>query len=367
MLRRLDSTQLLLTLFKPLIRSRQPADVARRAFKKILVIRQHDQLGDMLCAVPLLRSLRHRYPGARIALMTSPVNHEAMLHNPYVDRVINYDKTELVSRFFLRPARVLKLIRELRKEKFELTIVPSTVSTSATSDLLAYLSGAPYRMGAEQIDGIENPSAAFFNCPVSLSWKEDPHRHQALRNLDIARSLDLSLGDLSSEIGLTGQEVGEAKWFLSRVGMTGSFIAYHPGAGKPPNRWPAERFAGVANALTNEFKLGVLITYGPMDSEPVRIMESRLAGSYVVVERKSIREVAAILSLACLAISNDTGIMHVAAAARTPVLSLFGSTDPEQWAPIGRGNRYIQGRGGDIGNITVDDVLVVARTMLDKL
>jgi ADP-heptose:LPS heptosyltransferase len=85
------------------------------------------------------------------------------------------------------------------------------------------------------------------------------------------------------------------------------------------------------------------------------------------VANKSIREVAAILSLARLVISNDTGIMHVAAAVGTPVLSLFGPTDPEQWAPIGTKHRYIVGKGGDIETIPVEEVLTVAREMLGKI
>ena len=368
MLRRLerDFKHLLPTLLRPLVGSGQPADVATRPFKRILVIRQHDQLGDMLCAVPLLRGLRHRYPGAAITLMTSPVNHEIMMHNPYADRIINYDKREFLGRVSLRPAKVLNFIRMLRREKFELAIVPSTVSISVTSDLLGYLSGAPYRVGASHLDEIENPSAVFFNCPVRLTWKEEPHRHQALRNLDIARSLNLNVTDLSPEIGLSGQEVSAAKWFLSSAAMKGPIIAYHPGAGKAPNRWPAERFAELANSLARDLKCGAIITYGPMDDEPVRIMQSRLVCPHVVVENKSIREVAAILSLAHLVISNDTGIMHVAAAVGTPVLSLFGPTDPGQWAPIGTAHRYREGKGGEISSITVGEVLSAAREMVKE-
>jgi ADP-heptose:LPS heptosyltransferase len=236
---------------------------------------------------------------------------------------------------------------------------------SATSDMFGYFSGAKYRIGAREINGVQNPSGLFFNAAVTLNWEETGHRHQTLRNLDIAHDLWLNVPDLSTKIDLTAEEVSEAKLFIATIGFrVASFISIHPGAGKPPNRWPAERFAEAASTLASEFQMGLAITHGPMDDEPVGAMKSKLTVPYHVIEKKKIREVAAILSLARLVISNDTGIMHVAAAVGTPVLSLFGPTDPEQWAPIGTKHRYIIGEGGDIGSISVGEVLTVAREML---
>ncbi|MEK9138082.1 MAG: glycosyltransferase family 9 protein, partial [Bacteroidota bacterium] len=258
-----------LSLLKLIISPKRPSDAALRSFDRILVVRQHDQLGDMLCVVPLLRGLRQRYAQAHIALMTSPVNHDVMLNNPYVNQVIKYDKRDFLSRSFIRFGALWRFVRKLREEKFELGIVPSTVSMSVTSDLLGYLFGAQYRIGAEGIDGVENPSGVFFNVPVTLDWRADPHRHQSLRNLDIARPLGLQVTDMRSCIGLMEEEVEQAKAFVSQLGLSAPIIVFHPGAGKLPNRWPAERFARVADTLARELNAAVLITHGPMDDGPV--------------------------------------------------------------------------------------------------
>ena len=141
-------------------------------------------------------------------------------------------------------------------------------------------------------------------------------------------------------------------------------IGYHPGAGKPPNCWPADRFAHVANILWTDFQASLFITSGPMDQSVVGRMVESLRAPYYLLENMPVRQVASVLVNLNLVISNDTGIMHVAAAVGVPVLCLFGPTDPLQWAPIGEKHRYIVSENGRMESISVDEVLAVAREML---
>jgi heptosyltransferase-2 len=332
---------------------------------RILVIRQHNQLGDMLCVVPLLRALRARYGKASIALMTSPVNHEVMLHNRYLNRIIDYDKRMFLGTWGLKLGPLFRYLRALRDERYDLVLVPSTVSFSATSSLLAFLSGAPQRIGVGSIDGLENTSALFLTMRLRIDWTTEPHRHQTLRNLDVASPLGLSSSDLHCELTLTEGERSDALRFL-RENSTGTpRILFHPGAGKRPNRWPPERFANVANVLGSGRNAEIFVTQGPMDEEPVGEMARQLNVRFTLIAGRPIREVAAILSYMDLVISNDTGVMHVAAAVGVPVLSLFGPTDPLQWAPVGEKHRFLH-RGDDIRTISVEDVVGNAREMLGQ-
>ena len=338
-----------------------PKDVRR-----ILVIRQHNQLGDMLCAVPLLRALRLAYKSARIALMASPVNADVMRNNRYIDSLIVYDKKNFTGNGGIHPGRLFTFIAQLRKERYDIVVVPMTVSVSFTSCLLAFLSGAKIRIGAERIDGKENGSAPFFTRPVELDWRSEPHRHQTLRNLDTARELPLPEVPLSSEITLSGEELLAGNTIVVReVAGRKHAVAFHPGAGKVPNRWPAERFADVANLLADRVQARVFVTRGPMDEEPVAGMLNQLQELPVVVQNKPIRVIAAILAHMDLVVSNDTGIMHVAAAVGVPVISLFGPTDPHQWAPIGSSHRYLFA-GPDIMAISTEEVVKHAVELLDQ-
>jgi heptosyltransferase-2 len=113
-----------------------------------------------------------------------------------------------------------------------------------------------------------------------------------------------------------------------------------------------------------EFKGHAFVTKGDMDGEPVRLMLEGMRNTPTVIDGKPIREVAAILAQMDLVISNDTGIMHVAAAVGAPVLSLFGPTNPAQWAPVAERHRYLSAPSGDMTSISEEEVLNHARQML---
>jgi ADP-heptose:LPS heptosyltransferase len=335
--------------------------VPLESIRNILVVRQHNELGDMLCAVPLLRALRERFRDARISLVASPVNCDVMLHHPYVDEVILYDKAA----FFRSPLRFLEFFRKVRGRKYDLAIVPSTVSMSFTSNAIAYWSGAKYRIGAGSLNGVESISSHLFNLPIHVNWNNKPSFHQTERNLEYGRAIGADTGDHTLVIGLTDQEKHWGEEFL-RVPMKGKDLAigFHPGAGKPANRWPAERFAMVADKLASEFGALIVITEGPKDEEAVDEMVKHLKSFCVLVEEQSIRRVAAIIDRLALYITNDTGVMHVAGATRTSVLSLFGHSDARQWAPPGARHRFLAALDRDMKSLTAEEVFTLAVDML---
>ena len=134
-------------------------------------------------------------------------------------------------------------------------------------------------------------------------------------------------------------------------------MAFHVGAGKVPNRWPADRFANIIDAVVGNLGYDAILICGPMDEGPVEAVFSALHVDVQRVVNESIRTVASCLSRVDFLVSNDTGIMHVGAAVGIPVLSLFGPTDPQQWAPVGPRHRCIKSRTSDIADITAEEVL----------
>lgn len=351
-----------LALARALFRQRQPDPLRPGSVARILIIRQHNQLGDMLCATPLLRAVRQRYPDAFLALLTSPVNHAVMMHHPALDETILFDKRRFLAGGRIHPLHLIRFVRALRGRAFDLVVVPATVSMSATSDLLAYATGARWRVGVGALEGSANPSAFLYTEAVPLSWDGKGTVHQTVRNMDVARSLGLPDPGSELNMALIPDELEHAarKW-PRRMGRRA--IAFHVGAGKVPNRWPADRFAHIIDVVVGEMGCDVFMICGPMDHEPVQAVASALHVDVQHVTNESIRAVASCLSRLDLLVSNDTGVMHVGAAVGIPVLSLFGPTDPGQWAPKGPRHRYIKSRSGSMTDISVEQVLQAIKEM----
>ncbi len=348
-----------IAVLKWFIHSRELPYPRGRKFASVLVIHQHDQLGDMLCVVPLLRYLKRANPGGRITLVTGPVNHEIMLHHPYADAVLMFPKGRILS--------IIRLVLTIRKTRYDMAVVPGTVSFSLTSSLLAVCSRAPVRIGPASIDGRPNPGGFCFTVRVALDWRSEPHRHQTLRNLDFLLPAGANVEDRTTTIGITDTEKAGATALLSAYRKRHRFlVGIHPGAGKPANRWPPEKFVAVVNRLHHENNAGIILSIGPMDDAVLgQVAQNRLC-DHLLLHNRAIREVAAVIDQLDLFISNDTGIMHVAGATSARLLALFGPTDPLQWAPVGKKNSFIAAKDGDLQRLREEDVYQMALLILSS-
>ena len=124
-------------LFKIFGRSEKPVDLTQfspEEVRNILIVRQHNQLGDMLCSVPLFAAVRKKFPKAHITLVASPINYEILFSdiNPYIDKVITYRKAPFKN--------LIEFYKELRDHNYQIGIVPSTVSISRTSHFINFFS-----------------------------------------------------------------------------------------------------------------------------------------------------------------------------------------------------------------------------------
>ena len=136
--------------------------------KTFIIIRQHNQLGDLLAGVSLFRAIKDTYPESRITLVVSPANHPGLVKNKFIDRIFVFDKKKIYNPFYF--SRFVKLLRE----SYDVAIVPVVVSISFTSNLLARIANAKTRIGPETLNGKINESAYFFDRRVVLDWRNHP-------------------------------------------------------------------------------------------------------------------------------------------------------------------------------------------------
>ncbi len=118
---------------------------------------------------------------------------------------------------------------------------------------------------------------------------------------------------------------------VSGMAEPGKFIALFPGSGSPSKNWPVEKFIALANRVSEESS--AVFVLGPAESAIEPILSAR---SYPTLKNLPLGIVAAIARMAAAFVGVDSGVSHLASAAGTPGVVLFGPTDPERWRPLGR-------------------------------
>jgi len=337
----------------------------RMRFERILVVRQHNQMGDMMLAIPALRAIRETYPGARIGVITSRLNRDVLVGHPHVDRVFTYAKRD--------PLTSPGLIREIRAERYDLAVILHTVSFSFTTLMLGVLCGAPVRIGSTSRAVGESLTGSYLSLTLPLpTERELETMNEAEHNLYPLRAVGIDTADLSPVMVPTAEHESWASGFAASCWRVGTIrLAIHPGAGKAENVWPAERFAAVVGLIARQHAVSVVVVEGPSDQASVAAFcracrETCGVGSQVVSERR-IGEVAALLRRSDLVLCNDTGVMHVSAAVGALTLAIFGKTDPQRWAPICENLHVVQSPDGTLAGLEAEVVSRRALSLLESI
>lgn len=339
-----------------------PAELLALEPRRILIVRQHNQMGDMVCATPALRAIKEAFPAAALALVTSPVNEEVVRYNPHLDRVVSFEQG-----MWRNPTRFFRFLGKLRNFRADVAFVLSSVSFSVTSANIALFSGARYVVGSDSEPfGWDISSRAFSLVMPSYPIQES---HAVEHNLAPLRAIGITTDDLATVVVPAPEETAFARRILTDLDLAPGFWAVHPGAGKKQNCWPAPRFAEVAARAVDAGEK-ILILHGPADAGPLAELTGLLAdlsGTMVKVAPSCPVGVgAALLQQADRFLCNDTGVMHMAGALAVPTVALFGPTEPALWKPpadevvaVCSGGRVPDQRGPEFGwmeGISVDSV-----------
>ncbi len=333
-----------------------------QSIKNILIVVRH-QLGDMLCSVPMLRSVRSYFPDADITLVTkSSTGFKEIFdnNNSPVNNILLYENGF---------EKFIDLLKILRDKKPELAIIPSSVIFSATNHLMAYYSQAKYRVGVKSKDFEPNRIGYTLNIKKDFLW-DSKKVHQIERNLDVISQLGIKPSENFIKLTLTGEQEKFASEFYSAnfPDSTKKVIGFHPGAAKEQNVWSQEKFSELMELLDKRTGAYFYISEGHCDKKYIENLEKILKQRYPHIKytkyNGEIMKNAANISRTALFISNDTGIMHLAAGFDVPVIGLFGPTKAHEWGPVGKNKAAIQANGININNIDILGVLETSMTFL---
>ncbi|MFN0150766.1 MAG: glycosyltransferase family 9 protein [bacterium] len=334
--------------------SAPPSDVRR-----ILVTKQHNQLGDFILATPLIASLARGYPGATIDYLANPLQHEAARLVPEVDRVFLLEGRGIAH----RGPRLAPLVRALRARRYDLAICVVTVSYSTTSALLLALSGARFRLAGRIATSPSGPSLFHREVPVA----EDAHEtDRALAHL---AGLGIEATTRVPRLIVPDDEWRAARRALAASGAAQSdaVVGVHPGAGKLPNRWPAPLFGELVRRLLRDTRVRVAIFAGPRETALVDAMGGEPDPRVLRMPQLSMRQLASHIRGLSLYVGNDTGTLHLAAALGVPTVGLFGPTDPAVWAPNTPRGVVLRATSTRIDDLSIDAVEACVRERLDAV
>jgi predicted lipopolysaccharide heptosyltransferase III len=289
----------------------------------ILVIKLR-YVGDVLLATPVLRALKDRFPDARITMAVNKGTEDVLRWNPDLDEA-------LVLRRGLREE--LCFLRDLRRRNFDLVI---DLTDGDRSAFLSRWTGAATRIG---FNAEHRWRGAFYTTVVAHT----PGLHRIDRNVEALRPLGIEPKTVTPALRLSADDERQAARLLMDVAATdtrgvatGPLIMLHPGARYWFKSWPVERFAALADRLVDAYGCRVLIGGSDRDQAAAAgIAAAARSKPITLAGRADLLTFAAVVKHCALFIGNDNGALHIAAAVGTPVVGLFGPSDPREWGPRG--------------------------------
>jgi ADP-heptose:LPS heptosyltransferase len=293
---------------------------------RTIVVLRALQLGDLLCAVPALRSLRTGFPDAHISLVGLPWAREFVQRlGAYVDELIEFPGYPGLPERGWEPKAVARFLDEMQGRRPDLAIQMHG-DGSLTNPLVA-LFGARYLAGFVGGAAWAPESGSFMPYPEDLS--------EVRRHIALMRFLGLPDTGEGLEFPVTDADRREARSLLAEAGVTGDYALVHPGARAAERRWPLDDFSALTEALEAD-GIRVILTGSSAERSLTAGVAERSRSAVDTAGRTSLGGLAALVESARVVVCNDTGVSHVAAALRVPSVVLFSTSDPARWAPLDR-------------------------------
>ena len=281
--------------------------------KKILVF-SFSFIGDAVLSTAVIQPLRRHFPDAHITFLVGPRAFDLLATaNPNIDATVVYDNRGEHAGWKGR----LRLIKTLRLGKFDLVV-------NLRDSLMARCIGAEH-------------------------WglaRGDSNRHAVTRYLEVLQRQGVDTTNAHPFLELTEAERTAAHHFLVEAGLKSErlLIGIHPGGNWEYKLWDAKNYANVASILAEKLDAAILLFAGPNERELQSKVAEMMDVPPMLVKTDDLRHLTALISACDVYIGNDTGPMHIAAAVRTPVVALFGSTNHIRSGPYGDKRTIVQSR-----------------------
>jgi len=305
-----------------------------RSDKSILVVRL-SSFGDVLMTIPAVFSIKYAYPSSKISWLVEGSVSDFLSHQSKIDRIIKFPRGELEASLkkanLAHTARTFKnFLRDLRSEEYDYILDFHGIIKSV---ILSRLSRGKKIIGFGKKYAKEK-SHLFYDVIID---GEDKRLHKIDRNMLLSSYLGVKSFMPKIELNVPPVYHEYIENFFNAQRLTGDVFAVNPfsSPGSDFKRWDIKKYALLIKKIVDELKVSVLILWGPGELKDAQSLKEEAGRHTYLACPTNISQLFALLKRTTLYISGDTGVMHLAAFAGTPVIAIFGPTDYRINAPYG--------------------------------
>ncbi len=347
--------------------------------KKFLVIRL-SAIGDVIRTIPAVKALKENYPSSSITWITEEPSISILKAQPEIDEVMLFPRRRWIAGIMSIKNSIRTLLEIynfifiLREKRFDVVLDFHGILKSG---LISFISGAPVRIG------FDRGSVKEFNFLFS-NLKVRPERERISRikrNFILLNALGLRVSSFNPNLYIPPEDREYIESFFNslNVDIRRPLIAIHPGTSQKTRykRWNRRNYSELSDRLIRELNATVIFTWGENELEWVEEIRKEMKEASILAPKTgSLVKLAEIFRRSDLYIGGDTGPMHIASMVGTPVVVIYGPTDPIINEPIGYHKKVRKEVGCNpcrkksckslicLENVKVEDVFNAAKEIL---
>ncbi len=287
---------------------------------KLLVIKP-SSLGDVVHALPFLRSIKDSFPESRVDWVISRDLTGLIEDNPLIDRIHTIDKGswKKMGNLYTSLTEILSLRKTLRNEHYDVVV---DLQGLLRSGIISHFASASKTIG---FTDAREGSRLFYDVPIPIHGIS----HAVDRCLEAARIIGAEVRTVEFPLSIN---IDSSRKIKELIGNNDEYVIIAPSARWQSKRWPSAHFATLISKLTIQ-----CIIIGSKDDVNLgnQIITGTTGNAVNFCGKTDLKELVALISSSRAVVSNDSGPMHIAAALEKPTIALFGPTDPEKTGPYG--------------------------------
>lgn len=309
---------------------------------RILIVKI-SAMGDVLHALPVLDYLKQASPGCEIDWVVEEVFASLLCGNPLISRLhtVSFKKWKQKPFSLTTAKEVLNVRNRLAEQAYDLVI---DIQGNIKSGMVAWLSGCPRRVGFNPAASQESLNALFINRRIALGPKDRHITDQYLRIVGASFDLEFSGLRLHTDVYTRPEDELAAELLVKRYREKGPILLIHTGTTWQTKFWHEPGWIELGRRIFSSYPGSVLLFSWGNDSErsAAERITTALGKQAVLLEKLSIMRLAALVKKVSLVMGGDTGIVHLAAAAGTPTVSYYRSSDGQRSGPRGEQHVIVQ-------------------------